>query len=123
MSALWLRLGRLPAVPVVTASVALQALIGLTLSFPMSVVFGLFVALAFIAYCVARPANGWGIFWAGAVPQYGSIILHDAVGLSEWWAYAACIPLAALGGAQECGVHDEQPAADEAGGAPRPAAE
>ncbi len=120
---LWVRLGRLPAVPVVTASVALQALIGLTLSFPRSVVLGLCVALAFIAYCVARPTQGWGIFWAGTVPQYGSILLHDAIGLSEWWLYAAFIPLAALwAAAEEREVHDEQAAADEVGPAARPEA-
>ena len=47
------------------------------------------------------PDEGWGIFWAGTVPQYGSIILHDITGLNEWWLYAALIPLAALWAAQE----------------------
>jgi hypothetical protein len=85
-------------------------------------VLGLFVALAFIAYCVARPTKGWGIFWAGTVPQYGSILLYDAVGVSEWWLYAAFIPLAALwAAAEERELHDEQAADDELGGTARPA--
>ena len=97
----WDRLGDLPAVPVVIVTLALQAVIGLTLALPVSAVLGLLVVSAFIAYCVARPTQGSGIFWAGTVPQYGSIILHDITGLTDWWLYAALIPLAALWAAQE----------------------
>jgi hypothetical protein len=112
---------RRPArVPVVAGSLALQAVIGLTLPLPISIVPGLLVALAFIAYCVARPAKGWGIFWAGTVPQYGAIILHDSIGLAEWWLYAALIPLAALWAAkEEREAHEEQTAALKADGAAR----
>ena len=116
----WDRFGCLPAVPVVAGCLALQAVIGLTLPLPISIVPALFVALVFIAYCVARPVRGWGIFWAGAVPQYGSMILHDITAIAEWWLYAALIPLAVLWAAEEeREAHEEQAAARAAGGAAR----
>ena len=119
-SSWWHRFGRLPAVPVVAGSLTLHAVIGLTLSAPISIVPGLLVGLTFIAYCVARPSKGWGIFLAGGVPQCGAIILHDITGLAQSWLYAALIPVAALCAAvEEQEADEEQAAARKPGGAAR----
>ena len=116
----WDRFGRLPAVPMVAGSLALQFVIGLTLPLPISAVLGLVVGLAFVAYCAARPAKGWAVFWAAALPQCGSMFLHDITGVAQWWLYAALIPLAALAAAEEDReAHEEQAAAHEAGSAAR----
>jgi len=113
--------GRLPAVPVVVGSLTLLAMIELTMSVPISIVPGLLVGLTFIAYCVARPSKGWGIFLAGGVPQCGAIILHDITGLAESWLYAALIPVAALCAAvEEQEADEEQRAPHKADGAARP---
>lgn len=82
------------------------------------------VALTFIAYCLARPSKGWGMFWAGAVPEAGSRILHDLTGLAEWWLYAALIPVAALAAAGvEQEADEEQATAHKPDGAAHPAPE
>ncbi len=114
----WDRFGRLPAVPVVAGSLTLQMVITLTLPFPISAVPGLVVGSAFLAYCVARPTKGWGIFLAAALPQCGSMLLHDITGVGKWWLYAALIPLAALvASEEEREAREEQAQAHETGSA------
>ena len=107
----WYRFGDLPAVPVVAGSLTLLAVIELTMPVPISIVPGLLVGSTFIAYCMARPSKGWDIFWTGAVPQSGSMLLHDITGVAEWWLYAALIPVAAWCAAAEEREADEERAA------------
>lgn len=94
MTAGWRAFGRLPAAPFVAAYFALAILAGLTLRDAAAWI-GVALTAVLVAYCLARPAGGWDVFLAAALPGAVATLVHEVADTPRWLA-VVLIPIALL---------------------------
>jgi hypothetical protein len=97
----WRRFGRLPAVPCVLAYYVLVAAASLLLEGDAAIFTVLALFGVLVAYCVARPANGMGIFGLAVSPAAFAAIAETVADIPRWWVSLPMSVLALLLIAQE----------------------
>ncbi|WP_022926894.1 hypothetical protein [Patulibacter americanus] len=89
----WWRFGALPALAVVTLFFALAGAAALLLDEATAGVIGGALFAGFVAYCVARPAQGWDVFSAAAAPNAFTYMAHELLGAPPW-LFLVLLPIA-----------------------------